>query len=128
MYGAASGPDLGAARFGHQLIRQHRLDADNAFRQARDIVTPLVIGDGLDHRVPRREAYPHARKGTTRWSREPTPLNQHAIEPAGGRGQHVPVRQKGSSGESVGEILTVLWFEEPAEFAARGFEGTALFF
>ena len=34
----------------------------------------------------------------------------------------------GSSGKSVGEILTALLFEEPAEFAAGGFEGTALCF
>ena len=34
----------------------------------------------------------------------------------------------GSSGKSVGEILTALVFEEPAEFAAGGFEGTALCF
>jgi len=32
----------------------------------------------------------------------------------------------GSSGKSVGEILTLL-FEEPAEFAAGGFERPAFF-
>jgi len=40
----------------------------------------------------------------------------------------VAQRTKGSSGESVGEILEALLFEKPAEFAAGGFEGPAFFF